>query len=261
MKRFMIGLIAFVVLEALAAAGLCPKGVFRSSANAEPKAGEECEWSGELRYERNATYASEDETLELDESLVAIVEMEKNKETEFGFETSSASGSYSLKYSYSMGDSCDYFKADLTGGGIIQKEPNGAPQYAPGKGWMLISLEVPPDGKVYMDLNVNILPPTSGVFISHHCEPPAKTDRYPIPQFWDPTRKMCDICWLDLRMPVIVRITGNGRDNKFQGFKTLTHDDLAADLSGSAGASIGPKSIPAPITVKYNFSCIKKDKR
>ena len=75
MKRFVIGIIAFVVLAALASAGLCPKGIFPSRANAQPKAREKCEWSGEVRYERSANYASKDETLKLDESFVAIVEV------------------------------------------------------------------------------------------------------------------------------------------------------------------------------------------
>lgn len=259
MKRILIGIAILIVVITLLSADLCPKGVFCSSANAEPKAREKCEWSGEVRYERNANYASKDETLKLDESFVAIVEMEKNKETDFGFETRSASGSYSLKYFYFSGDSCVYSKADLTGGGIIQKEPKGAPPYVPGKGWMQTSLEVFPDGKVYMNLNVNILPPTSGVFINHNCGPPPATKRYPIPQYWDPYRPH-DL-FLDFRQGVIVRITGNVRNNKFQGIKTFTHDRLAADLSGSVGASIGPQNIPAPITVKYNFSCIKKEKR
>jgi hypothetical protein len=260
MKRFMIEMIAFVVLAALASAGICPKGVFCSSANAEPKAREKCEWSGEVRYERNANYASKDETLKLDESFVAIVEMEKNKETAFGFETRSASGSYSFKYSYFSGDSCVYSKADLTGGGIIQKEPRVTPSYIPGKGWMLISLEVYPEGKVYMDLKVNILPPTSGVFINHNCGPPPETKRYPVPQYWDPYRPH-DLFFLDFRQGVVIRITGNVQNNIFQGIKTFTHDALAADLSGSVGARLGPQEIPAPITVKYNFSCIRKDKR
>jgi hypothetical protein len=260
MRRFTIGLVAFVGLAALASTGICPKGVFYSSANAEPKAREKCEWSGEVRYERNASYESEDETLKLDESLVAIVEMEKNKETAFGFETRSASGSYNLKYFYFSGDSCVYSKADLTGGGIIQMEPKGAQPYSPGKGWVLISLEIYPDSKVYMDLKVNILPPTSGVFINHHCGPPPETKQYPIPQYWDPEKRR-DPSWLDFRQGVVIRITGNVRNNIFQGTKTFTHDALAADLSGSVGAYLGPQEIPAPITVKYNFSCIKKDKQ
>jgi len=117
-RRFLIflAMVASVISMML----FCP-------ANALPKAREKCEWSGEVRYERNANYASKDETFKLDESCVAIVEMEKNKENDFGFETRSASGSYSLKYSYFSGDSCDYLKADLTGGGIIQnnqREPH-----------------------------------------------------------------------------------------------------------------------------------------
>jgi len=249
-RRFLIFLA--MVASVIAMTLFCPP-------NALPKAREKCEWSGEVRYERNANYASKDETLKLDESCVAIVEMEKNKENDFGFETRSASGSYSLKYSYFSGDSCDYLKADLTGGGIIQKQPKGAPPYVPGKGWVLISLEIYPDDKFFMDLNVNILPPTSGVFINHHCKPPPETKQYPIPQYWDPYRP--HDTFLDFRPAVVIRIAGNVRDNKIQGVKTFTQDVLAADLSASVGASIGPQNIPAPITVKYNFSCTKKEKR
>ncbi len=228
-------------------------------AMAKPPETQAGEWSGTVRYERSANYSEQNEILTMNETVVAIIEMAKDKETTYGYQASAISGSYNFEYSHIDGDSCDYFKADFKGGGVVAKQPTGTPSYVPGKAWVLTSLEVNPDNQFILSITINILPPTEGFFLDNRCGPPQETQRYPIPQYWNPNEPG-DLQWLDLRLGAVIRIVGTVVNDRIIGTKTFVPGEfLLKDGSTIVGTTLGASQIPAPVTVKYNFSRIKKN--